>query len=381
SFQGPPPQQHKPTTTCLFLYQRGLRGRAPHLGWAAYDWYQQWDQAQAAFTAAVDGGNVMAAAGLGACLGAVRGDTEAAIETLRSVITVARADEENIEPAQLVRLMEQLAFWTGLAGRHTEALQIARQAAAESIPLGPSETLSPRIVIARSTGHSGDATQALHLAREAAADSVRLLGEEHPTTLSCRFEVAVWTGYNGDSAGAVRLWQDLDDHLIEKRLGTLELVMDVRRNLAYWTLIAGDIEYGLPLIESVAADHARLLGAHHLLTLAARTGLAHATGQAGQPHQALQIAEDVIADRINDTPDLHPVTLNARFEVALWRSACGDLDGAVSRFNSLLGHATQAFEPDHPLVRDCRSCLDRLTSRGNSPEPTYRNSWMRLAEW
>ncbi|WP_151483753.1 tetratricopeptide repeat protein [Streptomyces albicerus] len=370
-----------PDTTWHELIDRAEPAEAAHLGWTAYDWYQQWDPAQAAFAAAVDGGYVMAAAGLAACLGGVRGDTAAAIQTLRSAIAVARANREGIEPAQLIRLTEQLAFWTGLAGRHAKALQIARQAADDSIPLSPVETLSPRIVVARSTGQSGDTTQAFQLAHEALADSVRLLGEDHPTTLSCRFEVALWTGYDGDAVGAVRLWQALDDHLIGRNLGTLELILDVRRNLAYWTLIAGDLEHGLPLIENISADHARLLGAHHLLTLAARTGLAHATGQAGQLRQALQIAEGVITDRLDGTPDLHPVTLNARFEVALWTSACGDLDGAITQFNSVLTHAAEALGPDHALVLDCRSCLAGLTDQANHPERPYHDSWMRLSEW
>lgn len=370
-----------PDATWQELIRQAEPAEAANIGWAAYYWYQQWDHARTAFARAVDGGDVMAAIGLASCLGAVKGDTEAATETLRSAITVARADGENIEPAQLVRLTERLAYWIGLAGRHSEALQIARQAVTDSIPLGLSKTLSPRIVVARYTGQSGDAVQALQLAREATADSVRLHGEEHQTTLGCRFEVAVWTGYDGDAAGAVQLWHDLDDYLFERGLGTWQLVMDVRRNLAYWTLIAGDIEYGLPLIENVAADHARLLGTRHILTLAARTGLAHATGQAGRPLQALQIAEGVITDSLNDTPDLHPITLNARFEGALWTSECGDVDGAVSRFNALLGHAVEAFGPDHPLVRDCHSCLDRLMSQGNRSERAYHDSWMRLADW
>jgi len=99
------------------------------------------------------------------------------------------------------------------------------------------------------------------------------------------------------------------------------------------------------------------------------------------PRQALQIAEGVIVDRLDDTPDLHPVTLNARFEVALWTSACGDVHGAISQFNTLLSHAAEALGPDHPLVHDCRCCLNRLTGQGNSPEGTYQDSWMRLAEW
>ncbi|MBZ9638087.1 tetratricopeptide repeat protein, partial [Streptomyces sp. PSKA30] len=222
-----------PDATWQELIGRAEPTEAAHLGWAAYDWYQQWDHAQAAFRAALEGGYVMAAAGLAACLGGVRGDTDAAIQTLRSAITVARNHRGDIEPVQLIRLTEQLAFWTGLAGQRTEALRIARQAAADSIPLGAVETLSPRIVVARSTGQSGNTTQALQLAHQVAADSVRLLGEDHPTTLSCRFEVALWTGYNGDAAGAVRLWQALDDHLIGRSLGTLELILDVRRNLAY----------------------------------------------------------------------------------------------------------------------------------------------------
>ncbi|MBZ9643951.1 hypothetical protein K8369_32185, partial [Streptomyces sp. PSKA30] len=148
-----------------------------------------------------------------------------------------------------------------------------------------------------------------------------------------------------------------------------------------WVLIAGDLEYGLPLIENVAADHARLFGAHHLLTLAARTCLAHATGQAGQPRRALQIAQDVITDRLDDTPHLHPVTLNARFEVALWTSACGDIDAAITQFTSLLVHAAEAFGSDHVLVLDCRSCLTQLTGQGDRPEQPYHDSWMRLAEW
>jgi hypothetical protein len=370
-----------PGETWQELIGQAEPAEAAYLGWAAYDWYQQWDHAQTAFAAAAHGGYVMAAIGVATCQGLVRGDMDAAIETLRSAIAVARADTGNIGSAQLVSLTEQLAFMTGLAGRHTEALEIARQAVADSAVLSPSETLTPRIVAARSTGQSGDTALALQLAREAEADSVRFLGEDHPTTVSCRFEVAVWTGYDGDADGAVRLWQALDDHLVERGLGTLEPILDVRRNLAYWTLIAGDVEHGLPLFESVAADHARLLGVQHLLTLAARTGLAHATGQAGQPHQALRIAEDVIADGPDGTPEVHPVILNARFEAALWTGACGDPEDAVTQFNSLMDHVSEAWGPDHGLVLDCRSCLSQLTGQGDVPEQPYRDSWMRLADW
>jgi hypothetical protein len=271
---------------------------------------------------------------------------------------------------------------TGLAGRHSEALEIARQAVADSAVLSPSEALTPRIVVARSTGQSGDTALALQLAREAEADGIRLLGEDHPTTLSCRFEAAVWTGYDGDAGGAVRLWEALDDYLIGKGLGSVELILDVRRNLAYWTMIAGDTEHhGLPLFESVAADHARILGAQHLLTLAARTGLAHITGQAGQPEQALRIAEAVIADRRDGTPAVHPVILNARFEAALWTGACGDEEAAITRFDALLADVSEALGPDHVLVLDCRSCLSQLTGQGDGPQQPYRDSWMRLADW
>ncbi|MDQ1041820.1 tetratricopeptide repeat protein [Streptomyces sp. V4I2] len=367
-----------PAATWQELIGQAEPAEAAYLGWTAYDWHRQWDHARDAFAAAIDGGYVMAAVGLAACQGGVSGDTDAAIRTLRSALTAARADTE---PVHLVRLAEQLAFWTTLAGRPVEALHIAQQAAADSRALSPGQSLPPRIVVARSTGQLGDPTRALHLAREVAADSVRLLGEDHPTTLSCRFEVALWTGYGGDAAGAVRLWQALDGHLTHSRLGTVEFVLDVRRNLAYWMLIAGDIEHGLPCIEHVAADHARLLGACHLLTLAARTALAHARGQAGRPAEALQIAEDVITDGLDDTRAAHPVILNARFEAALWTSACADLDEGITRLTGLLADAAQSLGPDSALVRDCRRCLARLTARDDSPRQPYPTSWMRLAEW
>ncbi|MET7575317.1 tetratricopeptide repeat protein [Streptomyces sp. NPDC005492] len=370
-----------PGETWQELIGQAEPAEAAYLGWAAYDWYQQWDHAEAAFVAAVYGGHVMAAIGVATCQGLVRGDLDTAIDTLRSAIAVARADPADVGSAQLVGLTEQLAFMTGLAGRHSEALEIARQAVADSAVLSPGEALTPRIAVARSTGDSGDTALALQLAREAEADGIRLLGEDHPTTLSCRFEVAVWTGYDGDADGAVRLWEALDDHLIGKGLGPVELILDVRRNLAYWTLIAGDVEHGLPLFESVAADHARILGAQHLRTLAARTGLAHATGQAGQPEQALRIAEAVIADGRDGTPAVHPVILNARFEAALWTGACGDPEAAITLFDSLLDHVAEALCPDHGLVLDCRSCLSQLTGQGDGPEQPYRDSWMRLANW
>lgn len=365
-----------PEATWRLLIANASPSQAADLGWAAYEWHRDYEQARSAYSKSFEEGHLTAAIGLSHVLGHGFGDDHAAVNVLRRALDRTSSQHQALDPDDLLALRQRLSWHLGQSGDTTAALQIARQVADDAAQLlGPEHlrTILAQIGVARWVGEIGDPRSALRLARQAEADATRTFGPTHSVMMACRFEVAIWTGYSGDARGAVRLLRQLDAEATSSFPSELELIMDSRRNLAYWLFLADDPANGLPYLKSVASDHQQLLGADNHRTLAARTALAHALGQSGRHREALQLAQEVSAACAHHLPNTHEIALNSRFEAAMWTAVAGAPENASAKFQALRDDAVHAHGPDHPLVTDC----DRqLKAPG-----TATSSWLRLVRW
>jgi hypothetical protein len=365
-----------PEATWRLLIANASPTQAADLGWAAYEWHRDYEQARSAYSKSFQEGHLIAAAGLAHVLGNGFGDDHAAIDLLRRALDRTSAQGQALDPDDLLRLREALSWHLGQSGDTTAALQNARQVAEDAAHLlGPAHlrTILAQIGLARWVGATGDPGSALRLARQAEADAIRSFGATHRVMMTCRFEVAIWTGHSGDARGAVRLLRQLDADATSSFPTDLELIMDSRRNLAYYMFLADDPANGLPYLKSVVSDHQQLLGADNHRTLAARTALAHALGQSGQHREALLLAHEVAAACASHLPNAHEIALNSRFEVALWTSLTGAAQNASGMFQALRNDTVRIHGPDHPLVDDC--------DRQLQPPGIVTSSWLRLVQW
>jgi hypothetical protein len=365
-----------PEATWRLLIADASPAQAADLGWAAFEWHRDYEQARSAYSKSIREGHLTAAVGLAQVLGNVFGDDPAAIDVLRRALDRASAQRQALDPDDLLTLRQALSWHLGQSGDMTAALQMARQVADDATDLlGPRhlETILAQINLARWVGANGDPQSALEIARQAEADGMQSFGTTHRVMMTCRFEVAVWTGKSGDPRGAVRLWQELDADATSAFPADLELIMDSRRNLAYGMFLADNPAHGLPYLESVVSDHQQLLGADNHRTLAARTALAHALGQNGRHREALLLAHEVAAACATHLPSAHETALNSRFEVALWTSVTGASANASALFQALRDDAVHAYGPGHPLVTDC----DRQLQAPGAAT----SSWLRLERW
>jgi eukaryotic-like serine/threonine-protein kinase len=333
------------------------------IGWNAYSRKYE-DHARAAFRKALDDGHVVAAIGMAQCLGQDLNHWQAA-EVLRAAIVSADAQNSSeVDPADLLDLRDRLAWYTGLTGNVTEALQLTLNLVAQSTKLlGPEHPYSlwHRLQLARWEGKAGNAQLALQLAQEVSADFRRILGEDHPGALSSRFELAIWTGHSGDAAGAVQLLQALDITCTRICRDDDTLLLDTRLNLACWMCQTGDVINSVRLYKRVVEDSARIFGDTHPRTIWARLGLTHATGSSGKPVAALQMAKAIATDCATSLGDDHEITLNSRYTVAAWTGESGDIDNTIKQLEALVLDAAQLLGPAHEITLDSRSRLAHWT--------------------
>jgi hypothetical protein len=365
-----------PEATWQLLIANASPAQAADLGWAAYEWHRDYEQARSAYGKSLEEGHLMAAGGLAHVLGDGLGDDRAAVEVLRRALDLAGAEPPALEPEDLLTLRQRLCWHLGQSGDRVTALHIAHQVADDTARhLGPTHlrTILSQIALARWSGATGDPQSALRLARQAEAAACDSLGAVHRVVMTCRFEVAVWTGPSGDARGAVRLFEQLDVDATADLPSELEFVMDVRRNLAYWLCLADDSATGLPYLESAVSEHEELLGADNHRTLAARTALAHALGHSGRADTARRLAQEVSAACALHLPLMHEIALNSRFEAAMWSAVAGVPENEAARFQALRDDAIGGYGPDHPLVTDCDRQLQALGSA--------TSSWPRLVQW
>ncbi|MET8691349.1 tetratricopeptide repeat protein [Streptomyces bauhiniae] len=95
--------------------------------------------------------------------------------------------------------------------------------------------------------------------------------------------------------------------------------MQSRNNLATTYLLSGDLNHGLPMLETVHAQYERILGDTHPLTINARHNLASGYQAAGQSHRAVSLLEATLAQAEDVLGSDHPDTMATRYSLAYAR--------------------------------------------------------------
>jgi hypothetical protein len=341
------------------------------IGWAAYR-RRHWETADDAFRKAMDSGVVLGATGLARRL-AHTWQTQQAADLLRTALSSAPADTD---PAELLEIRDDLAWWTGAAGNVQEALETARDVWRDSCRIYGDEhefSLRAGLTVARWTGHAGHTGEALRIALQVQEGCIRALGPDHRATLSSRFEVAAWSGEHGNRDEAIRLWRELDADATLLFGEFDKLTSDTRWNLAATTIANGDIQDGLRLLENVVASRTVIYGEDHPRTLAVRLQLAGETGKAGRVTRAVEMAGAVTSDSTRFLGADHEITLYGHYQIALWTAVLGETGQATALFSTLLANSERILGPDHELTRDTREQLDEAP--GHTIDYPHPTSW------
>ncbi|MFI6142587.1 TIR-like protein FxsC [Streptomyces griseus] len=116
------------------------------------------------------------------------------------------------------------------------------------------------------------------------------------------------------------------------------------------------------LLESLAADCARLLGERHPDTLAVRSGLATSYNRAGRVGEAMALRESVLAHHEEILGERHPDTLSARASVAVSLYGVGRVEEAIALETRVLADREEVLGERHP---------DTLSARANLASSFY----------
>jgi hypothetical protein len=124
---------------------------------------------------------------------------------------VEAAAESALDAGELLELRTDLAGVTGSRNPAKTVRQLERLVTEAERSLGPNhpDTLTARYQIAYFTGEAGRHYEALALYRALLADQERSLGPDHPNTLTARYQIAYFTGVTGHRAEAVALLRAL----------------------------------------------------------------------------------------------------------------------------------------------------------------------------
>ncbi|MGW2841102.1 TIR-like protein FxsC [Streptomyces sp. NPDC001493] len=122
------------------------------------------------------------------------------------------------------------------------------------------------------------------------------------------------------------------------------------------------------LLESLAADHVRLLGERHPDTASARASLATSYYEAGRVEEAAVIRERVLADFEAALGDQHPDTLSARADLATSYYEAGRVDEAIAMEVRVLAGRQRVLGDQHPDTITARADLAAFYHRAGRYE-------------
>ncbi|MGW0854706.1 TIR-like protein FxsC [Streptomyces sp. NPDC002690] len=111
------------------------------------------------------------------------------------------------------------------------------------------------------------------------------------------------------------------------------------------------------LLESLAADHVRLLGERHPDTVSARASLATSYYEAGRVEEAAVIRERVLADFEAALGPHHPDTFSARADLATSYYEAGRVEEAIAMEVRVLADRERVLGDDHPDTVTARADL------------------------
>ncbi|MBP2215970.1 tetratricopeptide repeat protein [Arthrobacter sp. CAN_C5] len=264
----------------------------------------------------------------------------------------------------LLRLIGNLATWTGRSGDATGAINQFRELLEARLRvLGPDHpnTLITRNNLASWTGESGDTAGAINQFRELLEARLRVLGPAHPNTLITRNNLASWTGESGDTTGAITQSREL----LEAQLRVLGPdhpdTLTTRNNLASWTGESGDTTGAITQFRELLEAQLRVLGPDHPDTLTTRNNLASWTGESGDTTGAITQFRELLEAQLRVLGPDHPSTLTTRNNLAFWAGRSGDTAGAINQFRELLEAHSRVLGPDHPNTLITRNNLASWT--------------------
>ncbi|MEU9041907.1 MULTISPECIES: serine/threonine-protein kinase [unclassified Kitasatospora] len=108
------------------------------------------------------------------------------------------------------------------------------------------------------------------------------------------------------------------------------------------------------LLDGLAADRARVLGADHPDTIKARHNRAYNLGEAGRHLEAAALLERVVADRARVLGPDHPHTLTARHNQAYYLGQAGQHARAAVLLEGVVADRARVLGPDHPHTLTAR---------------------------
>jgi tRNA A-37 threonylcarbamoyl transferase component Bud32/tetratricopeptide (TPR) repeat protein len=244
-----------------------------------------------------------------------------------------------------------------LAGRHTEAVDLARAgewrqaydlhnaiAAARDQALGPEDpdTLLSRYEAAYCLTGLGRTEEAVRLYAYVGQARARVLGADHPDTLAARHEAAYALGVLGRHQEAHQEYAEVLAARLRVSGPDHPDTLQCRHNLAYNLGRLGRTEEAYALAAEVAEARARVLGADHPQTLVTRFEVGHMLGRARRWAEALEVYREVADARAGLLGADHPDTLAARYETGICLGRLGRSAEALTLYEELVAARTRA---------------------------------------
>ncbi|MDX3192071.1 tetratricopeptide repeat protein [Streptomyces sp. MN03-5084-2B] len=288
-----------------------------------------------------------------------------------------------IHPATWDRLIEHAtpaqAFDIGTAAIEHVQFLVAVAAFAKAAAGGVADA---DIMLADATGLIGDRAGAIQMLEEAIARRTAATGPDDPGVLRARNHVAVVVSYTAGAATAAAMLESVAADQ-SRVLGAKHLDTLASRNLhAYFVGMAGDLSRALTLSTDLLAERRQQqLGSDHPRTLGIRQRICNFLWLAGQTQRALDLAEDLVLDMDKALGADHPNTLAIRYVAARLTGDAGDPARAVELLRGVTHDRARVLGPDHHHVLATRISLAHWMTKNGEREAAASTFEQALADW